>query len=1817
MSNSNIGSLIEIARALEVDPNIIGTNDPQLIQQAIDLVGNTASTPEYATGTNQLSQNILGGGVQDISISSTGSITTDMPLTEVTGTPVTQVEERMIPEPNIPGDISIPAEYNVDINHVYDNTIIIPAPPISRITAPVETVDPSIPGTLKVDKSGKLQKTFYVYDGLAGNNLRTYDHFIAKRIPEILASRTLKINGWTNFQTGKDEELYINFVNPIMRPPGVLTANTEFDRIFPQSAINNNMDYSSYLWATAYVRTRTGQVIASPKVYLGAIPVMVRSSLCNTNGMSDDQLIRKAFDPKDPGGYFIAGGSEKVLLIQEKLRVNQMSTYAADNLGNIITKMTCSTIWGTSIVELRYDDKTGIIKFKYGGPDPKIDVINALLPFKLLGKLVNNGEYLSVDNIWYFISSFIDPKDVRKVWRKLQNTFADLAKIRDDQVVETLAIHKGYKNLQQWEKLKTQVEREGGELADEIEGLDDEQAIQGQITGALTRTFPSGRGSRKKKILGVSKLAELSAAVKENLLQKDMTRVLFPQLDNSDNKEINKLWMLGMMLARFGEVLAGIRPMDDRDDWGNKRLESPGRMIEQLFTSIWNSMANKLQDNINQSKSISSKASIESVVKNIDHQMMTKTFYKSFTTVRWGLRKTDNSNVTDILKRASLAEAASYLTKISTPTAKEVKKPEVRMVQGSQLGYVCPIDTPEGAACLTLDSQILTGDGYTTVPISAIENGDKQVMSFNKDTYDFVSGNTDNYFAYEAKDRNKKLYKITTISGRSIKATEDHPFWTPKGWVYVRDLKVNDLLFTKHHTSYLEHNSGDNIIVSSELIIDKLNTLSISKNRINKFIKDLNNADMLPLKANDNRLPILARLAGYVFADNHVIFDLKRDAEEYKKDVSTLGIGEVKIIKSKLGWCIKNIDNLYLLFCILIREKDMLPNWISNGSLSVKREFISGLQGSNSGKINKNFSLRNTVMSTISDECLKTIVEIFKELDIQVERYGQHMKYDTKYIKFNTNETNTVKYLENVGYRYSHKRNNDGSRVYEYLKYKFLNKDNKNLMTINEFYKKYPAIGDTFSVPIGNIQEIESEIVADFRVANTNESFVANGIVVHNCGLVKHLAITCRLSIERGENLVRKELKTHNKIFNTKTETIDTVCLINGIILGWCNGIDAYKFLVEKRRNRTIFEDTCIYYNSRFKEMSIFTNAGRPIRPLLVVDNSETENPQLVIQKKNLWDADFATLLNEGAVEYIDALEQGQESVVISMDINTFNKTLNEVNKVRTDLNNALALQHLINQNNDGLIDALNNNENYGEYFDTYDEWKKYADKEVRVTQSVLDNLITSSKYTHCELDPTALMGISASLIPLANHNQGPRNIYQSSMGKQALGLVHGAISHKMDNIKSLAFPTRPFFATQSSKWLGMDEVPAGQTVSIAFMSYTGYNQEDAILINGGALQRGAFRYTVYHTYKAINKAGEFFRKIKPGIGESEKLYAALNSNGVPQIGRKVRENDYIIGRVREVELENGTKKTENISTPLPVGIEGVVDRVVISVYNGNQIMKVRIRQTRIPIRGDKFASRHAQKSTVGLVIPEEDMPSTLDGRKPVIIINPLCIPSRMTLGMVLELIGSKAAVMLGERINATAFRNFVQKGGMLEELQRVLREYGFNSLGYETMQSGITGEVFDTPIYYGPVYYQLLKHLVQFKYHARGGTGAISILTRQAVPGRTKGGGLRVGEMERDAFIGHGSAALLKGRLCDQSDAFTTVFCQKCGIPATRRITDSNVAKCSNCNSDQDIGVATIPYAYQLLTHLLRGVGLRPTFNMVRKESPNDLSTIINDTQE
>jgi DNA-directed RNA polymerase II subunit RPB2 len=474
-------------------------------------------------------------------------------------------------------------------------------------------------------------------------------------------------------------------------------------------------------------------------------------------------------------------------------------------------------------------------------------------------------------------------------------------------------------------------------------------------------------------------------------------------------------------------------------------------------------------------------------------------------------------------------------------------------------------------------------------------------------------------------------------------------------------------------------------------------------------------------------------------------------------------------------------------------------------------------------------------------------------------------------------------------------------------------------------------------------------------------------------------------------------------------------------------------------------------------------------------------------------------------------------------------------------------------------------------------------------------------RYTHCEIHPSTMFGVVSSCIPFPEHNQSPRNTYQCAQAKQAMGVYATNYNERMDKTAYvLNYPCRPLVDTRVMNLIQLNKIPSGCNINVAIMTHTGYNQEDSVLINKGSIDRGLFQTTIYHTEKDEDKQkinGDEEIRCKPDQTKTKGMkfgnYGKVNSKGVMPENSLVENRDVIIAKVTPIKENRNdhTKviKYEDQSKLYRTGEETYIDKNYIDRNgDGYSFAKVRLRTTRKPVIGDKFSSRHGQKGTVGNIIPEEDMPFTSNGDRPDIIINPHAIPSRMTIGQLKETLLGKVLIELGLFGDGTSFGEL-----HVEDISTKLLELGYEAHGNVLMHNGLTGDQIECNVFMGPVFYQRLKHMVNDKQHSRS-IGPMVNLTRQPAEGRSRDGGLRFGEMEKDAMVSHGAAKFTRGRMYDASDKYSVHICKRCGLVASYN-NEMHIHHCRTCDNRSDFAYVEIPYACKLLFQELTTMNVVP----------------------
>jgi DNA-directed RNA polymerase II subunit RPB2 len=507
------------------------------------------------------------------------------------------------------------------------------------------------------------------------------------------------------------------------------------------------------------------------------------------------------------------------------------------------------------------------------------------------------------------------------------------------------------------------------------------------------------------------------------------------------------------------------------------------------------------------------------------------------------------------------------------------------------------------------------------------------------------------------------------------------------------------------------------------------------------------------------------------------------------------------------------------------------------------------------------------------------------------------------------------------------------------------------------------------------------------------------------------------------------------------------------------------------------------------------------------------------------------------------------------------------------------------------------------EYLDPMEEENSF----IAMDESTLMKADETKNYSHCEIHPSMMLGISVSTTPFSNHNQAPRNEYQAAQVKQSLGIYAGNFNDRFDKIGHvLHYPQRPLVPTRSMKYFHFEEIPGGINAIIAIATYSGYNQEDSLIFNKGALERNLFTSTYYATIKDdLSKGNKEYGK--PDPNNTVKLrknisFRHISEDGFIKKETMVEPNDVIIGKIQKTDKTSQTGDgkqlyTDESITLADMGVKDkyvVVDNVIVSQNGeGYPFCKVRLRKNRIPIIGDKFCARHGQKGTIGMTMANEDMPFTRDGIVPDLIMNPHAIPSRMTIGQLLEVVYDKVAAITGRQYDGTPF-----SGQSVETIGDELQKLGFERYGNEVLYNGTTGEQMDYDIFIGPCYYQKLKHMVSDKIHSRS-VGPVSLLTRQPLEGRSKSGGLRLGEMERDALIAAGLTSFLKEKFFDASDGatakglYTVIICKTCGFFAQAN-KQANEYRCRHpdcIDKNNQYAEVYMPYACKLFFQELQSM--------------------------
>jgi DNA-directed RNA polymerase II subunit RPB2 len=690
-----------------------------------------------------------------------------------------------------------------------------------------------------------------------------------------------------------------------------------------------------------------------------------------------------------------------------------------------------------------------------------------------------------------------------------------------------------------------------------------------------------------------------------------------------------------------------------------------------------------------------------------------------------------------------------------------------------------------------------------------------------------------------------------------------------------------------------------------------------------------------------------------------------------------------------------------------------------------------------------------------------------------------------------------------------------------------------------------------------------------------------------NIGIKKHLTITAHVTFGCSSKPVIKALLEYGVLeldeIHPGNVVNSTKVTVNG---NWIGVHSDPKYLVNimklLRRNALINIFTSISWNVQDMEISISTDGGRCCRPFYVVEDNKLQ-------------------INKTQIEEI---KRGTRS---------WNNLIGG-NKIKEEKFNYYNCDYFCSQDTNikfsddpaVFIKELTENSAPIEFLDT-------EEINTALVTTRPGDMDLEYKYTHSEIHPCLILGALGFTIPYANQSQAPRNVYGTGQTKQSVGMYISNFRNRFDtSAHVLYYPQKPLINTKLSTYSNVDKLPTGLNAIVAIASYTGYNQEDSVMINKGALDRGLFRSCYFKTYDAYefsdsksSSDDKFYdpNDVDKGLDFVKKAdfnYSKVDDNGFVKEGEFVKDNDVLISKM----TKSGSSAIDSSVVVKKDGF-GVVDKVFYDHMDTDKhrICKVRICTERIPTLGDKFASRHGQKGVIGMLVPQEDMPYTKDGITPDIIINPHAIPSRMTLGQFIECITGKLCSFMGCMSDGTPFTE-IDSGAIADTLQN---KCGYDKYGDEVLYSGIFGKQITTKIFIGPTYYQRLKHMVKDKINSRN-TGKVTMKTHQPPSGRAAGGGLRIGEMERDAILSHGAVQFLKETMMERSDAYNVHVSENTGLlsignPKTNRFVcptsdklefDEDTLNLTTINSkSSEVVPVSIPFNTKMMIQECEAMGI------------------------
>lgn len=1585
-------------------------------------------------------------------------------------------------------------------------------------------------------------------DYLIAHQLESYDYFTHTLMAEIIQQyNPIKLNYLQQPDGQFQFSIELRFGDISLKPASIHENNGSLKDMLPNEARKRCFTYSANLYVDLYIKT---MILVEDKTYdieekciksvqLGKIPIMLHAkNLCILSGKDNQTLKDYEECIYDRGGYFIINGSEKVIVSQERIAENKVFVFKNNKSQNKYSHT-------ADIKSIAHDDFY----------NPKTNQV------KLTSKVTAGGRTLkvSIPNIRHDIPLFILFRllGISKDKQILSYILYDL---EDSDVDEFVAL------------LEPSIKEANGYLS--------------------SITYDACVDYVIKYIQQVNirdKTDKLDRCRKIQLLDEILMNDFLPHM-GTDLRE--KAFFLGYMVRKLLSVYLGRIDYDDRDSYINKKLDTPGILCGNLFKLYLNKAIKEIKTQLNKEfnsgnyvnnnrfHDIINQANVYKIIKNITVERGMK---YGLSTGNWGIRNMQSKQgIAQVLSRLTYNSTLSHLRRVNTPIEKSGKVLGPRKLHSTQYG-IC---------CVHPDTLVLQSDG-TQVPISEmydVDDGSYVIRCVDEQTRLSSVSTISDYQKFDTKEYGKQVFVLTTQSGRNISATSDHKFVVGGEFVELGQITTDNSVLI--YPTPIPGFKFKHDIISAKRLSSLLEKLNLAE--YNNYF-DLDKCDDLVIEN-------VAEKATKLFPEKNTFGILL----EYLYTIQTVGkicvslnqfMSDVDVENNTLYSHVKSVKQLYN--CPIVMDLTTMSNvhtFVSNGFVTHNCPCETP-EGHGVGCV-KNLALTATVSNYSNPNT------VYLELDLlQVERLANFKNVPEQL-------ANKCKIFVN-GYWYGvHNNPNMIIRHLRGLRRKGLIHPYTSIswrVNVNciEIWTDAGRILQPLYIVDNNEFRMTPDIVKLIDEQRVDFDNLLNGSIPERISLIddnSHIK-GCKDITEGVIEYLDVSEKENSLIALNSDVLYDNI--VNGYVFNYTHceihpslmlGVVAsiIPFSDHNQSPRNIYQcldpETSVLMSDMSKRAIKDIKIGDVVKTFDLKTNAltntkvihqyvrETENK---VYKITLCDDRSITATGNHNFMCYDGKTYGWASVDSMRKMCKFmDWDGNETGGFVTDYSVGISLNSISAET------IRNNIDQYYHSRITWNEHAIYLPIKTIIEVSLPGNLISDITVESDNHSFVAGDGFLSS---------------NSAMGKQAMGTYCTNFHKRYDTLAHvLHYPEKPLVNSRLINFLPSNNLPSGINAIVAIACYSGYNMEDSTMFNQSSIDRGLFHSTYYRSYKDEEKkyqsTGEEEKFCKPNIKLTKRPklanYDKVGSNGFVPENTKVDEDDVIIAKVIPMKNAQGQTIYKDNSTSLRPNENGFIDKILISRNGeGYKFVKVRVRSIRIPTIGDKHASRMAQKGVIGMVYRQEDMPFSKHGIVPDIIMNPHAIPSRMTIAQVMECVMGKAGCMLGMFGDATPFNDFAKRG--LKSLGNVMETLGFERYGNEILYNGRTGEQMTTEIFFGPTYYQRLKHMVEDKEHSRC-TGPMVTLTRQPAEGRARSGGLRIGEMERDCFLAHGIGAFTKECLLDKSDNFKAYTCKKCGNFANVN-PESKIYQCKACNNYTSFSEVRLPYANKLLLQELNTMSIAP----------------------